>query len=592
MQIRKAFWIVFAVALIGVALFGLNTAMFIAENGANVPLRDEWEDRSTSYIAVKTASGQLAVADLFTPFHGHWIAPTKITTVLTTWLTRWDVRAEMAVGFGVATLTLILIGVLLWQESRWAAALALIPIAAVVYSHRQFQNWLWGLDNCWFYLNLFGVLAVWAAARQDPTRWRNRWGWMVLALLASISLGGGIVTWPIIALIVWVRGLRDWRFWGLWIGCMGAVYFAFAFNNAAISDEYQYGALTNFIGLWPGFFLALMGSLFVSGHTEYLPLSQWIGAAGIILFVFNMTTLFRRGERKAILLLVGLAALTLLGAGLLTITRAPYIPLIPFISMMSRFTTILIPFWAALFGSGAMVMVGTGRGRWIARVVGVLVVIGLAFAHESAIRIQALHMRNHIKVGQERCLTEYLITAWPDGPLAQTCLTSLSALNDGVEAPVLPGRIADMARLRLGAFATPPERPFNVGLWLVPGPAFQAMQIEGQTVQAFPHAPSTHWEQNIFLPDLAWRFSLAVGFTGQVPPGERLTYRISIARGGEPFQALITGEYSGGEIQRKVVGLNGYGGQRVRLRYELDGPAEAVGVWAAPRVVVAAPAKP
>lgn len=591
MRARAIFWGLFLVVVVGTSLFALNTALFVAQNGANVPLRDEWEDKGTSYVAVKAASGQLIFADLFSPFHGHWIVPTKITTVLATWLTRWDVRAEMAVGFGVATLTLILIGVLLWRESRWAATLALIPIAALLYSHRQFQNWLWGLDNCWFYLNLFGLLGVWAAARQDPSRWIVRWGWVVLALLASLTLGGGIVTWPVMAILIWVRCVRDWRFWAVWVGAAAVVYLAFALNNAAISETYRYGSLLAQVGLWPGFFLALIGSLFVHGMTANLPLATVCGVIGIGLLGVNLFRLYQLKRYQALILWGGVALFALGGLTLITITRAQFWSLVPHSPLISRLSTLTVLLWAAIIASGALVLLAGRKSRWIG-LLNLAALVGLGFSHHQGIQAQAVVLPRHFKTGQERCLTEYLVAIWPKTEFLGSCFTALTDPSDPLERDVIPQRVADMARLQLGAFATPPERPFNVGLSLAGGPVFEVKSIEGQRAQTFTQKAGTTYEQWVNIPDPSWRFTFASGITLADGAASPFGYRVLAIIDGQEETPIASGALGESGIRRFVADLSSFTGQRIRLRYVIDGPIDATALWVSPRITVSAPVVP
>ena len=201
----------------------LLTLFLIARHGVNMPFFDEW----TNVVLFQAHDfGTLGFSDFWRQHNEHRPVFPKAADFLTGILTRWDLRVEMYRNFVVAVATFgLLLMALRRTLDRFGFILAAVVTSVVFFSPTQWENWLWGWELEWFLSNLGVVGAVWALTYtidRSPRR-----GLVLAALcgiLATFSLGSGLLVWPVgVALLVLRR--RPWRAWSVVSVLVYAAYF-------------------------------------------------------------------------------------------------------------------------------------------------------------------------------------------------------------------------------------------------------------------------------------------------------------------------------------------------------------------------------
>ena len=183
-----------------------------ARYAVNVPLGDEW---MIAPLVVEAAAGRIDPRAIWAQHNEHRLALPRLLIIALSRLTRWDVRAEIGANIVVATIELLLLGLLL-RRSIGAVVPELVPwlVAAVsflIFSLVQSQNWTLGLQLLMFVCAtgvLVSALAIDRALRGER--------WVALAALgvglSAPSHAAGLIVLLLIpiALLVPTPG-RPWR---------------------------------------------------------------------------------------------------------------------------------------------------------------------------------------------------------------------------------------------------------------------------------------------------------------------------------------------------------------------------------------------
>lgn len=190
----------------------LLTAWLIARFGVDLPFWDEWVHLQT---LVKFEAGTLTWADLFAQYNESRKPFPRLLILLLAHPFAADQRAQMAVTWLLAALTLALIAVLARQSGLHhrpgTHATVLLTASTLLFSWTQWQNWLWGIQFiCLLPLAcLSAVLVACGSPRWGPaTRVTLA---VVACLIATYSFASGMVIWPLCGLALWAIGGVGWR---------------------------------------------------------------------------------------------------------------------------------------------------------------------------------------------------------------------------------------------------------------------------------------------------------------------------------------------------------------------------------------------
>lgn len=188
------------VALCASAIPILYLAYYIYSFSSALPVNDQWD---TAPFIVSAKGGHLDLAQLFQFHNEHLIAIPRLLFAGLALLFTWDNRAECWVTFVfIATTFGLLCRVVLKGRERgeMAGLVALVVVAAFLFSTTQWQNWLWGFQLAW----PIPVLALTVAIPALYPKPRNIVTVLVIAgatLAAVLSMGSGFMV-PLILFIV------------------------------------------------------------------------------------------------------------------------------------------------------------------------------------------------------------------------------------------------------------------------------------------------------------------------------------------------------------------------------------------------------
>jgi hypothetical protein len=190
------------------------TLVAIVTYGRNVPFWDEWV---LVPMFQKAEEGTLDFDDFWGQHNEHRPLIPKAWDFGQAYVTDWNLQAELYRNFGIAVLTFLLLLVVMRRTlDRVAYVIASIVVSVIFFSPMQWENWMWGWQLEWFLSTLGAAGAFWAATFLIDRRPRAGFAVAVLgALVATFSLGQGMLVWPIVGLVLLLRG-RGWRWLAAW----------------------------------------------------------------------------------------------------------------------------------------------------------------------------------------------------------------------------------------------------------------------------------------------------------------------------------------------------------------------------------------
>jgi hypothetical protein len=194
-------WVVSAVnALTALGLL----LLFVRAYSSPFPISDEWF--SSLPVATKACEGTLAASDLLqVTGGGHRTLFTHVQTALDARIFGWRLDREVFLGPLLGCGSFLLLILLLRRHAPELAAPASIPLAWLVFSFYQHLNWIMSWQSAWHYANLFVIAAVVVLTLARPG-WPALAGAVALAACATFSRSHGMVAWPALCAVLWMRG--------------------------------------------------------------------------------------------------------------------------------------------------------------------------------------------------------------------------------------------------------------------------------------------------------------------------------------------------------------------------------------------------
>ena len=439
------------------ALHGALALLLIAQLAAllwliwrhtpHVPMWDEWELANFLELA---DLGRLRPGVFWEFQNEHRIVLPRLILYALIVASGWQRQLIMAFNLGLAlgTFALAFAAVRRTIGGR-AAALLGIPLALLLFSFAQFENWLFAFQTN-FILAGYGIgLALWGLLPR-PTRGAADRAFAVAiagASIASLSTLAGLLTWIAFLPAVWWRG--PWRL-ALWCAvalAIGVPYFngfpGHARGGASLGQIAHYG-------------LAYLGAPL--GYPS-VPLATAYGLLGLVLLTLVTVHIWWRGwlDARASAWL----GLAFLGLGSMVITTAGRAALGVDQALASRYQSFSTLLWVALLALTALIVsrssparVGRGGAAVAASsrregLIGLLLALalggGLLHANSSGLR------EGNVWLGalqrDEVCIRQY--DTAPDA-----CLTQFYPVADLVRI-----HAAFLEQHRLGIFRESPSIP-------------------------------------------------------------------------------------------------------------------------------------
>ncbi len=154
--------------------------------------------------------GKWNPASLFDSHVEHRWAITRLLTLLLNFLSGVDLRAQNYASVVFATSALVFLTLLARKtiQNRTVFVLAMLPVALLLLSPTQWQNWLWAVNMSYFLVCLALAFAVWAYARAWPS-WTTFWALVGAALVSTFTFSTGLAAWPALLLCIAALAFRQ-----------------------------------------------------------------------------------------------------------------------------------------------------------------------------------------------------------------------------------------------------------------------------------------------------------------------------------------------------------------------------------------------
>jgi hypothetical protein len=250
-------WIYFLAA----AVPALAPLILILRFGVDFHYFDEWMPDMAG-VLIKAHSHALTLGDILAQHNEHRPAVMRLIWLAITPITHWNNVQNLTVGWGVVVGTSLLIwGLVRRTQSRGAAIFIWFLCNLLIFTPGQHENWLWGMGLADFTPGFF-VMAVFLAARSKVSIWGRMAGCLILAALATFSVGNGMLAWPLGGLLlVWPEAGRKKKFVALvWLLAWGTVLLVYYHGYRSPSfGSNPYVRTFSGISLWT---LAFVGSCF------------------------------------------------------------------------------------------------------------------------------------------------------------------------------------------------------------------------------------------------------------------------------------------------------------------------------------------
>jgi len=136
---------------------------FVANFSVNVPVDDEWR---LANLFEKIAQGNVTFNDFWALHSNHRIVFPKIIIAVLAFASRWNINYQLCLSIGLAAITFIAMYKLSSMQVKNVADdlwhLANILTCILLGSLVQHENWLWGFQLAWFFVNFCFVAAIYA----------------------------------------------------------------------------------------------------------------------------------------------------------------------------------------------------------------------------------------------------------------------------------------------------------------------------------------------------------------------------------------------------------------------------------------------
>ncbi len=274
---------------------------FVANFSVNVPIDDEWRLAS---LFEKIAQGSVTFNDFWALHSNHRILFPKLIISVLVFASQWSINYQLCLSIGLALITFIAMYKLSSMQVKnvgdnlWH--LANILTCILIFSLVQHENWLWGFQLAWFFVNLCFVAAVYALVSTHKLLPNIRISIAaVFCFVASFSLAQGLLSWlAVIPAVValegnWVQKRQRAIVWLLLFVGTCAIY----------SIDYHPSRKTSIISLLSkplvviDYFLSLLGSPIVRlpGFSAFVGL---VILASFVFFVWHFSSVIVRSASK------------------------------------------------------------------------------------------------------------------------------------------------------------------------------------------------------------------------------------------------------------------------------------------------------
>jgi len=178
--------------------------------GSPVPVWDQWDE---AYQVFKPwLEGHLTWGALVAPDNNHRILLTRLLDLGLIQLNgRWDPMLQMTVNAFIHAAYASVLAFCLWnawgRKNGWLICVLLMPFFALPYGG---ENAIWGMNSQWYFLDLFGLMAMTGLGFSKPGSWRW-WVGVAAAILGFFSMATGVLAPLVAGGLVLLRAMKNRR---------------------------------------------------------------------------------------------------------------------------------------------------------------------------------------------------------------------------------------------------------------------------------------------------------------------------------------------------------------------------------------------
>jgi len=342
---KKNRYVVAVLAAIASLLFIVLSIVHIYQAAGNIPFADDWKFLKFIHDAV---NGHATLHAWFAPHNGHRYFILRLLLVTDAKLASLNYMLLMYLSVLITLLSVWLLFYMFrgyYKRDTWSALLVFLPITALMFSLRQWENWLMGMQVAIFLMILF-VIACIHSLRKTALSNRYEWLWLFLAiltgLLATYSFGSGLMVWPIGVIYLFARKVGKNRIKLSIIYALAGLLIIIIYSRGLASDmDIRY--LINHPAHSMAYFILTLGVSIVGeeNNRTQLLLTGLIGIVMLCVYMYifkKSVNEYSRGDHDWIDFLPYIF-FSICSAMLITIGRAKY-PLET--ACASRYSTVLM----------------------------------------------------------------------------------------------------------------------------------------------------------------------------------------------------------------------------------------------------------
>jgi hypothetical protein len=172
----------------------------VASFSVNVPFWDQWE---LVELFDKVAAGSASLRDFFAQQNEHRLFFPRLIFVGFAFVSKWNIRLELCLSILLAIVTFLAIyKIATTQENKNGRIIHFFNILSciLIFSLVQHENWLWGFQVAWLFINACVTLSVFILT--VPQKWLPVSRLTLSALccfIASFSSAHGLLSWLAVA---------------------------------------------------------------------------------------------------------------------------------------------------------------------------------------------------------------------------------------------------------------------------------------------------------------------------------------------------------------------------------------------------------
>ena len=284
-----------ALAIFSFALIISLYFWFIQHYSVNTVWVDQWSDIPLIRLAY---TGHLSLASLWAQHGENRILFQNLIALLLAYSTHYNVVVEEYLSGVMAVVATGLFILAHHRRSPSTPWVFYVPVALVMLSFVQEGNMLFGYAIGW-YIVLLGLAGVIYLLDRPTLTWPTLAGAIVIAIVASYSNLYGLLIWPTVLVLFFLRRTRRAHVF-TWVASAlvtGMVYFiGFNFQAARSNNGYVLSHPSTTINY---FFIALGDGLGIQGSSVYYNDEALFGFAILAISCWVLITYGRRGDESS-----------------------------------------------------------------------------------------------------------------------------------------------------------------------------------------------------------------------------------------------------------------------------------------------------